>query len=158
MKSIKPKNIPKISVVIPAYNEEAYIQETLIAIKRQICDFPYEIIVIDGQSSDNTVSISNKYAKVFLSPHKGRVFQLNYGALKATGELILFLDADTLIKPYFLQTLYKKFEKDENLFACAARFKYYDGNAISFKIGTLIFVITRFFFINFLMHFWYFFN
>ncbi|MFX1442885.1 MAG: glycosyltransferase [Promethearchaeota archaeon] len=158
MKLISPKNKPKISVVIPVYNEENYIQETLIAVKKQVCDFPYEVIVVDGQSSDNTVSIANKYAKVYISPQKGRVFQLNYGALKSIGDLILFLDGDTIIKPYFLQTLYKKFKKNKNLFACAARFKYYDGKILSFKIGSISCTITQYFFINFLMHSWYFFK
>jgi len=158
MNLIKQKNKPKISVVIPAYNEEAYIKETLMALKNQTCNFPYEIVVVDGQSSDNTVFIATKFAEVYTSPQKGRVFQLNYGASKATGELILFLDADTLVKPYFLQNLYKKFEKDENLFACAARFKYYDGIAISFKIGYMSFTITRYFFLNVFMHLWYFFK
>ena len=158
MNLINQKSSPKISIVIPAYNEEKFIKNTLRAIKRQTCDFPYEIIVIDGQSSDNTVAIAEKYAKVYISPQKSRVFQLNYGASKATGELILFLDADTLVKPYFLQKLYKKFQRDENLFACAARFKYYDGIAISLNIGFLSLTITRYFFLNVCMHIWYFFK
>ena len=158
MNIINQNNNPKISIVIPAFNEETYIKETLVAIKKQKCCIPYEIIVVDGQSSDKTVSIAKKFAKVYVSPQRGRVFQLNYGALKATGDLILFLDADTLIKPYFLQILYKKFEKDDNLFACAARFKYHDGNVISFKIGSLTFTVTRYFFLNFFMHLWYFFK
>lgn len=158
MKTINQNYKPKISVVIPTFNEETYIKKTLLAVKKQNCNFPYEIIVIDGQSSDKTVSIAKKYAKVFISPQKGRVFQLNYGALKATGDLILFLDADTLIKPYFLQKLYKKFEKNDNLLACAARFKYHDGNVVSFKVGSIIFTVTRYFFLNFFMHLWYFFK
>ncbi len=158
MKIMNQKNIPKISVVIPTYNEESNIEETLIAVKKQICNFPYEIIVADGQSSDRTVSIAKRFAKVYISPQKGKVFQLNYAVPSTSGDLLLFLDADTLIGIDFLQRIYKIFEKDENLFACSARFKYYNGIDLSFKLGSLSFTITRYFFLNINMHLWYFFK
>lgn len=158
MKTINHKYKPKISVVIPTYNEVTNIKETLIAVKKQKCNIPYEIIVVDGQSSDKTVSIAKNFAKVYISPQKGKVFQLNYGVPKTSGDLLVFLDADTLIKPFFLQKIYKIFEKDRDLFACSARFKYYDGKAISFKVGSLTFTITKFFFHNIFMHSWYFFK
>ena len=149
---------PKISVIIPTYNEESKIKETLIAVKNQKCDFPYEIIVADGQSSDNTISIAKKFGKVFISPKKGKSLQLNYVVPKTSGDLLVFLDADTLIDQYFLQKVYRIFEKHKNLFACSARVKYYNGKAISLKIGSHTFTITTYFFINFGMHLWYFFK
>ncbi|MFX0186356.1 MAG: glycosyltransferase family 2 protein [Candidatus Hodarchaeota archaeon] len=151
-------NKPKISVIIPTYNEETNIKETLIAAKKQICDIPYEIIVVDGQSSDKTVSIAKNFAKVYISPQKGKAFQLNYAVPKTSSALLLFLDADTLIEPFFLQKIYKIFKKDKNLFACSARVKYYDGNVISFKLGSQKFTITKYFFLNINMHLWYFFK
>ena len=149
---------PKISVIIPTYNEEANIKETLIAVKKQQCDFPFEILVADGQSTDDTVSIAKKFAKVYISPQKGKTFQLNYVVPKSSGDLLLFLDADTLIDPLFLQKIYKIFTKDKNLFACSARFKYYDGKCLSFKLGSLKFTITSYFFHNINMHLYYFFK
>ncbi|MFX1378856.1 MAG: glycosyltransferase family 2 protein, partial [Promethearchaeota archaeon] len=134
---------PKISIIIPTYNEEINIKNTLIAIKRQKCNIPYEIVVVDGQSSDNTVSISEKFAKVYISPEKGKSAQLNYVVPKSSGELLIFLDADTLIDEYFIQKIYNIFEKHKNLFACSARVKYYDGKAIKFKLGSQIFTITN---------------
>ncbi|MFX0104607.1 MAG: glycosyltransferase family 2 protein [Candidatus Hodarchaeota archaeon] len=158
MKKINQKNKPKISVVIPTFNEENNIIETLKAVKEQICNIPYEILVVDGQSSDKTVSIAHKLAKVYVSPQKGKAFQLNYVAPMTNGDLILFLDADTLIDPFFLQKIYNIFQKDKNLFACSARIKYYDGIAISFRVGSLVFTITNYFFQNISMHLWYFFK
>jgi len=158
MESIDKKNKPRISIVIPAYNEESYIEETLRAIKKQICNFSYEIIVVDGQSSDRTVNVAKKYAKVHTSPQRSRVFQLNYGASKTSGDLILFLDADTLIGPYFLHKVNRIFKKNKNLLACSARFKYYDGKALVFKLGSLAFTITTYFFHNIFIHPWYFFK
>lgn len=158
MKQMNQQNKPKITVIIPTYNEESNIKETLIAIKKQRCDFPYEIIVVDGQSTDKTVSIAKNYANVYISPQKGKVFQLNYVAPKASGDLFLFLDADTLIDPLFLQKIDRIFEKDKNLFACSARFSYYDGKAFSFNIGSRTYTITSYFFQNFNIHLWYFFK
>ncbi len=149
---------PKISVIIPTYNEEKNVKKTLLAIKKQKCNIPYEIIVADGQSSDNTVSIAKKFAKVYLSPEQGKSPQLNYVVPKSSGDLLVFLDADTLIDPYFLQKIYKIFEKHKKLLACSARVKYYNGKALSFKLGSQTFLITSFFFLNFNMHVWYFFK
>ena len=146
---------PKISVIIPTYNEEIVIKRTLMAIKNQKCNIPYEIIVSDGQSSDNTVYLAKKYANVLISPNKGKSNQLNYAVSKSSGELLLFLDADTLIEPYFINKIYLLFQKHKNLFACSARVKYYDGRAVSFKLGSKNFTVTPYFFLNLNMHIWY---
>jgi len=152
------RNKPKISVVIPTYNEEANIKKTLLAVKKQKCDIAYEIIVVDGQSSDETVSIAKKYANVYISPKRGKAFQLNYAVPKTSGELLLFLDADTLIKPYFLHRIALTFNRSKNLFACSVRVKYHNEHNLSLKLGSLKFDITRFFFHNIIMHTWYFFK
>ncbi|MFX0020982.1 MAG: glycosyltransferase family 2 protein [Candidatus Hermodarchaeota archaeon] len=149
---------PKISVIIPTYNEEDNIKTTLLAIKKQNCDIPYEIIVADGQSSDKTVEIAKNFAKVYTAPEIGKALQLNYVVPKTVGELLVFLDADTIINPDFLQKIYRIFEKHKNLFACSARVKYYDGKAISFNLGSKHFTITHYFFLNFNMHVYYFFK
>ena len=151
---MKDKN--RISVVIPTYNEEANIKETLISVKNQRCSVPYEIIVVDGRSSDETVSIAKNYAKTYISPKKGKANQLNYAVCETSGDLLVFLDADTIIEPYFLQKIYKIFQKHKNLFACSARVKYYNGKSISFNLGSQKFTITMYFFLNWTMHIYYF--
>ena len=158
METINEDHKPKISVIIPTYNEETNIKNTLIAIKKQKCDVPYELIISDGQSSDNTVSIAQNFAEVYISPKKGKSHQLNYAIPKSSGDLLVFLDADTLIDPYFLQKIYKIFEKYENLWACSARVKYYDGKAVSIRLGTQTFTITNYFFLNLCVHLYYFFK
>ena len=147
---------PNITVIIPTYNEENDIKNTLIAIKHQICDATYEIVVVDGQSTDNTVSIAKNYAKVYISPIKGKAFQLNYAISKTTGDLLILLDADTIINPYFFHKIYKIFKTHKNLYACSARVNYHNGKAISFKLASQRFTITQFFFLNINMHVYYF--
>ncbi len=146
---------PNITVIIPTYNEENNVKNTLTAIKRQKCDLTYEIIVVDGQSTDNTVPISKNIAKVYISPKKGKAFQLNYVVSKTSGELLIFLDADTIINPYFFQKIFNIFKTHKNLYACSARVKYYNGKAFSFKLASQRFIITQYFFLNIIMHVYY---
>ena len=87
-----------ISIVIPACNEENYIKDTLESIKMQ--DFKnYEIIVICNGCTDNTEPIAKKYTKNVFNLKEGAVLKAkNFGAEKAKGDLIIFLDADTKFK------------------------------------------------------------
>ncbi|MEM5873123.1 MAG: glycosyltransferase, partial [Candidatus Aenigmatarchaeota archaeon] len=63
---------PKISVIIPTYNEEKYIEDTLLSIKYQRFNYPYEIIVSDSNSKDKTIEIAKKYAnKIIITKKRG---------------------------------------------------------------------------------------
>jgi cellulose synthase/poly-beta-1,6-N-acetylglucosamine synthase-like glycosyltransferase len=146
---------PKITVIVPTYNEEKYIKDTLIAVKQQKCDLTYEVIVVDGQSTDNTVSIAQNFAKVYISPKKGKANQLNYGISKTSGELVIFLDADTILAPDFFQRIYGIFKTRENLYACSARVNYYNGKSITFKLASHRFILTQYFVLNLEMHLFY---
>jgi cellulose synthase/poly-beta-1,6-N-acetylglucosamine synthase-like glycosyltransferase len=146
---------PNITVIIPTYNEEKCIKDTLIAIKQQNCDLTYEVVVVDGQSTDNTVSIAKNFAKVYVSPKKGKASQLNYGSSKTSGELLIFLDADTIIPPDFFKIIYQIFKDRKNLYACSARVNYYNGKAILFKLASHQFIITQYAILNFNMHLYY---
>lgn len=81
-----------ISVIIPVFNEACTIENTL----RQAGSLKgnFDIIVVDGGSSDSTVTIAGRYARVLRSP-KGRSTQMNQGARAAKGDFLLFLHADT---------------------------------------------------------------
>jgi len=147
---------PNITVIVPTYNEEKSIKDTLIAVKQQKCDLTFEVIVVDGQSTDNTVSIAQNIAKVYISPLKGKAFQLNYGISKTSGELLILLDADTIVNPYFFQKIYEIFKTHKNLYACSARVNYHNGKAISFKLASQRFIFTQYFFLNISMHLFYF--
>ncbi|MBI3379935.1 glycosyltransferase [Candidatus Gottesmanbacteria bacterium] len=91
----------KISVVIPAYNEEKYIAKTLESVKNaDRDDNPVEILVIDGGSGDKTAEIAKKFgAKVVVIPHRGIGFARQKGIENASGEIIIYTDADSIV-PY----------------------------------------------------------
>ncbi len=81
----------KISIIIPALNEEAIIGQTL---QRLAYQKPDEIIVADGGSKDGTIKIAKDFAAVISAP-RGRARQMNAGARIATGDILVFLHVDT---------------------------------------------------------------
>jgi rSAM/selenodomain-associated transferase 2 len=84
----------KVSIIIPVLNEAEYIADTLESLesyRRQ----GHEVIVIDGGSNDDTVSISAQYADRVLHSDAGRAIQMNNGIDVASGDVLLFLHADT---------------------------------------------------------------
>lgn len=84
----------KISVIIPALNEAGSIEETLLPLQawRQQ---GHEIIVADGGSQDNTRTLALPLADQVVNSPRGRANQMNSGANMATGDVLLFLHADT---------------------------------------------------------------
>jgi rSAM/selenodomain-associated transferase 2 len=84
----------RFSIIIPCLNEAAEIGATLAAC-RGACSDDAEIIVVDGGSSDETVDIAGQTADLVLSAPRGRAMQMNAGARRASGEVLLFLHADS---------------------------------------------------------------
>ncbi|MDJ0958913.1 MAG: TIGR04283 family arsenosugar biosynthesis glycosyltransferase [Arenicellales bacterium] len=101
-----------ISIIIPVRNERRALPETLRAVLNQVGE--YEIIVVDGGSSDDTVQIANQYARVTtVVASTGRASQMNAGAQLARGEWLLFLHADTQLPEGALQ-LVEDIGSDQN--------------------------------------------
>ena len=83
----------KLSVIIPTYNEASCLADTLTAAKALKGDF--EIVVVDGGSSDATTQIARELGVTVAQAPRGRASQMNYGSALAHGEVLLFLHADT---------------------------------------------------------------
>ena len=89
----KPENYPEISVIICTLNEAGNLPFVL----PQIPDWVDEVILVDGRSTDNTLSIAQNlrpHTKVLLQPGKGKGDALKFGIAAAKGEIIVTLDAD----------------------------------------------------------------
>lgn len=82
----------RISIVIPVLNEEKSIAKTLAALTPLK---PHELIIVDGGSADTTREICKRLGATVLSAPRGRGRQMNHAARQATGEVLLFLHADT---------------------------------------------------------------
>jgi rSAM/selenodomain-associated transferase 2 len=81
-----------ISVIIPVLNEETSIALTL----RSLVELtPFEVIIVDGGSTDRTAEICQQFAVKLLASQRGRARQMNLGARQASGDVLLFLHADT---------------------------------------------------------------
>lgn len=84
----------KISIVMPVLNEAKNLRHTLQALK--LSDHE-ELIIVDGNSSDDTVSLAAGFTNNVFITKKGRARQMNFGAKKATGDILLFLHADCML-------------------------------------------------------------
>ena len=84
-----------LSIIIPVLNEEAYISSLLNYLKEHCTGLTREIIVVDGGSNDQTLSLARQEAIKVIQSKKGRASQMNTGALNATGKIFYFLHVDT---------------------------------------------------------------
>ena len=97
-----------ISVVIPVLNEEEALSNLLTYLEQNTAPTNInEIIVVDGGSNDNTVSIAERHRIKVVRSEKGRSRQMNSGARSATGDILYFLHADTLPPPNFDESILK---------------------------------------------------
>ncbi len=109
--------LPTISVVIPTLNEGTRIGSLLNALKWQTYA-ALEIIVCDGHSDDDTVSRTRDTGAMVLRCQRGTSRQRNEGAHQAKGELLVFLDADDLPSPRFLEGVAKSYRRLPFSIAC----------------------------------------
>jgi glycosyltransferase involved in cell wall biosynthesis len=95
-----------ISIIIPAYNEEALLDGTLDAVRAAAATLgsPYEIIVVDDGSTDRTAKIAAEHGARVVGVHVRHIAAArNAGAWVAAGDLLIFVVADTLVSPEVLQ-------------------------------------------------------
>jgi len=99
-----------VSVVIPAYNEEKYLPRTLEALEAALTNLPgTEIIVVDNESTDATREIAESHRAKIVNEHEHNIGRVrNTGGIAATGDVIIFLDADTLVAPGLFEKIDKR--------------------------------------------------
>lgn len=101
---------PKFSIIIPTLNEEKFLPKLLDSLSHQT-KTNFEVIVVDGKSKDATVSVANSYTEkvpsltTIISEKRGLPVQRNLGATTATGEWLLFIDADSVLLPYCISQI-----------------------------------------------------
>lgn len=108
----------KISIIIPVYNGEKYIEKCLESIKNQTIK-DYEVLIINDGSKDNTKKLVEKYLndkrfKLFNRTNHGIGASRNFGLDESSGEYICFIDSDDYVDKEYLEKLYNKISK-ENL-------------------------------------------
>ncbi len=100
------KKYPSVSAVVPVYNDQRYMRDCLDALQRQTIQ-PLEVIVIDNNCTDTSIQIAKQYSFVTVIREKrqGLSFARNAGFKAAHGEIILRIDADTVLPPRYIETL-----------------------------------------------------
>lgn len=115
-----------ISVVIPVYNEEKYIEQCLSCIFKQ-SKKPYEIIVVDNNSTDQSANIIKKYPVIYIFEKKqGIIHARNAGFNMAKGDIIARTDADTLLPLNWIEKIEQHFF-DVKTNALSGGFIFYDA-------------------------------
>jgi glycosyltransferase involved in cell wall biosynthesis len=100
----------KLSLVIPALNEEKFLPNLLRSLARQTKP-DFEVVVVDGSSKDNTVDTARSFQshlpglKVFVSEKARLPLQRNLGARATDGDWLVFIDADSILLPYFIERI-----------------------------------------------------
>ncbi len=107
----------KISIIIIAYNEEKYLPILLGSLSNQT-NKEFEVVVVDSNSTDNTHQVALSFKNNFkffnyvkLDDSKGPAYARNQGAKKASFERLIFLDADTRLKPNFIERVVSDLKK-----------------------------------------------
>ncbi len=110
-------SLPKISIVMPCYNQVEFIERSILSILNQ--DYPnYELIIIDGGSKDGTIDIINKYKKYVTfsisEKDKGQSDALNKGFNYCTGDIFGWLNSDDIYLPNTFKDTIKAFKNNPN--------------------------------------------
>jgi glycosyltransferase involved in cell wall biosynthesis len=147
----------KLSIIIPAYNEEDYISQCLTSVIREKNESggDVEIIVVNNGSRDKTKEIASSFAgvKVVDEPAKGLISARQAGFRAATGDLIAYLDADSMLTPGWIDQAFKAFNNDPEMVSLSGPVKFYDmSRAFNLLTSTFYYVnypyylFIRFFF------------
>src|SRR3989344_3030179 len=106
----------KFSIIIPVYNSDKTIKKCLDAIYEQTYK-NFDVIVVNDCGNDKTAEIVKKYnCKLFtLEKNSGPAVARNFGAKKAGGEILLFIDSDIALKKDVLERILKNFEEKKDV-------------------------------------------
>jgi glycosyltransferase involved in cell wall biosynthesis len=118
----------KVSVVIPAYNEEEFIGRCLTALQKQTEEAD-EIIVVDNNSKDKTVKIAQKFpVRIITERKQGMIPARNSGFNAAKGDIMARIDADTIVPRNWIKKIKRRFENDSDLIALSGPTSFENGN------------------------------
>ena len=123
------KEFIQFSIIIPAFDEEEYISESIRSVQKQQGDFDTEIIVVNNASTDKTGQIARSLGVLVVDePRKGVGQARKTGTEMARGEYVLHIDADTHLPEDYLLQVKKRFDNDPKLVCLGGQFYFYDAS------------------------------
>lgn len=124
----------QISVVIPSYNAQEQLPDTLAALRAQKTDVAYEVVVVDCSEGNAVESLCRSDPRVVFhkeskrfNPGEGR----NIGARIARGELLVFVDSDVVLEPCALEEAYRFYRDGKKIFGGALELNVGKGSSVS---------------------------
>lgn len=129
---MKDKNmtVPLISIIVPVYNSEKYLNMTLKSVQNQTLK-DFEVICVNDGSTDNSLNILENFAnndtrfKIYTQNNAGGSASRNKGLELAKGKYIAFLDNDDIYHPQYLEILYKNIADNNADISCCSYLKFY---------------------------------
>lgn len=113
------KELPRVSVVIPAYNEEKLLARCLVSLQNQRVA-PYEVIVVDNNSTDTTAQIAKNYGVIVVTEKRqGIAWARDAGFHHATGDIVARMDADCVAPPEWIEIITEYYQEHPVENACA---------------------------------------
>lgn len=121
-------NYPKISIITPSFNQGQFLEDTIVSVLGQM--YPnLEYIIMDGGSEDNSIEIIKKYEDQITywqsKKDKGQAAAINDGFLKATGDILMWLNSDDMLMPNTLYFIAQQYQNNGD--------GIYFGNCIHFE-------------------------
>lgn len=131
-------NRPKLSVIIPTKNEAKLLPRCLQSLTRQKTSIPFEIIIVDTNSTDGTPNIAKSFgARVIRQPKKGKVFAFRKGADNARGEILCFTEADCIAPNHWIDTIATYLDHNPHVSTVCGMYTFHRSAPI-YKILTLM--------------------
>ena len=101
----------KISIIVPVLNEEINLPNILSSLQ-SFRSKGHEVVIVDGDSSDNSLLLAQEGADIVIVSKAGRALQMNSGAAVATGDIFLFLHCDTFLPDNALKLVASNYQKE----------------------------------------------
>lgn len=138
----------RLSVIVPAYNEEAYLAESLqcasVELRANTSKGPFEIIVVDNASTDRTAEIAAGFpeVRVVREPRKGLTRARQRGLEEAQGEILAFVDADTRMPPGWIGRVLHTYESGDRVVCVSGPYVYHDVSMVKKALVRLYWLLA----------------
>jgi len=153
------EDLNKISVIIPAFNEEENIKSTILETAKALKSFgvnDFEIIMVNDGSSDNTLAVTKEMLKpdrdfikiIDYKPNRGKGYALRKGALQSIKEIVVFLDADMELHPMQIKNLLNKMQESGSDVVIGS--KRSKDSKVNYSFRRKIFSSTYYYFVKIL--------